>query len=133
MKRTLSFIIILAVLMTSAFVIPTALNQNDAMAASKYVKVKRTTYNKYKTAYNKQKSYKLTISEQKATIAEQKLEITELNATIKDKKQTISWLWDTLEENGFYYNYDTHKWEQQDPSYDEYAEQHAEDYFNEEE
>lgn len=133
MKRTLSFIIILAVLMTSAFVIPTALNQNDVMAASKYVKVKRTTYNKYKAAYNKEKTYKLTISDQKATIAEQKLEITELNATIKDKKQTISWLWSTLEDNGFYYNYDTHKWEQQDPSYDEYAEQHAEDYFNEEE
>ncbi len=125
MKRTLSFIIILAVIMTSAFVIPTATHQNDCMAKSKskYVKVKRTTYNKYKAAYNKEKDYKLTISEQKATISELKLEVNDLNSTIKNKKQTISWLWSTLEENGFYYNYDTHKWEQKDSSYNNSSEE----------
>lgn len=119
MKRIISIIIAVTMCLTCAFVIPATTHQEDACAATKYIKVKVTTYNKYKKAYKNQKTLKLTISEQKATIAEQKLEITELNATIKEKKQTISWLWDTLEENGFYYNYDTHRWEYADPSYEE--------------
>ena len=92
--------------------------QADAGSKSKYVKVKKTTYNKYKKAYQKQASLNKTISNQKLTIANQKAEISELKlvikdqeTTIKDKKQTISWLWGTLEDFGFEYNYDSHQWE----------------------
>ena len=81
---------------------------SQADAATKYVKVKKSTYQKYKKAYKNQASLKLTISDQKA-------QITELNKTIKDKKSTISWLWGTLEDFGYTYNYDSHKWESTSP------------------
>lgn len=88
----------------------------QADAATKYVKVKKSTFQKYKKAYKNQASMKLTIANQNTTIADQKTKITNLNTTIKDKKSTISWLWSTLEDFGYNYNYDTHKWESTSPS-----------------
>lgn len=130
-KRITSIVIAVAVLLSCSFVVPTTMHSNDCFAKSKtkYVKIKKTTYNNMKkTIANQSKaiqnqskaitSYKNTISSQnttianqKTTIAEQKLTISEKEQTIKDKKQTISWLWSTLEDYGYFYNYDTHKWE----------------------
>lgn len=110
------------VVLIAAFVIFSVM-PSQADAATKYVKIKKTTYQKYKKAYKNQASLKSTISKQnstissqKTTIANQKAQIAELNGTIKDKKSTISWLWGTLEEFGYAYNYDTHKWESTSPS-----------------
>lgn len=124
-KKITSIVIAVAVLLSCSFVVPTTMHSNDCFAKSKtkYVKIKKTTYNNMKkTIANQSKaitSYKNTISSQnttianqKTTIAEQKLTISEKEQTIKDKKQTISWLWSTLEDYGYFYNYDTHKWEQ---------------------
>lgn len=130
-KKITSIIIAVAVLLSCSFVVPTTMHSNDCFAKSKtkYVKIKKTTYEKMKktisnqstaiknqskaiTSYkNTVNSQKTTIANQKATIAEQKLTISEKEQTIKDKKQTISWLWSTLEDFGYYYDYDTHKWE----------------------
>ena len=131
-NRILSIVIAITLCMTCAFVLP-AISQTDSCYAAKtkakYVKIKKTTYNKMKKTIASQKTtianqsatiqnqgkaidqYKTTIADQKATIAEQKLTISERDQTIKDKKQTISWLWSTLEDFGYYYSYDTHKWE----------------------
>ncbi len=142
MKRTISLIIAVAMLLTTAFVVPTATHSNDvcAKSKSKYVKIKKTTWKEYKEAYtvtlpnykkkvtslnktvasqkktitarnNTIKNKDATIASQKKTIDAQAAQITEKDATIKDKKSTISWLWDQLEAFGYFYNYDSHKWE----------------------
>lgn len=119
-KKILSILIALAVLMSCAFVVPTT--DTYASAKAKYVKVKQATYNKMKKTIASQKktiaSQKKTITARNNTIANQKVTIAnkdktiaERDATIKDKKSTISWLWSTLEDFGYFYNYDTHKWE----------------------
>lgn len=119
-KKVLSVLIALAVLMSCAFVVPTT--DTYASAKAKYVKVKQATYNKMKKTIASQKktiaSQKKTITARNNTIANQKVTIAnkdktiaERDATIKDKKSTISWLWSTLEDFGYFYNYDTHKWE----------------------
>lgn len=131
-KRITAIIVALAVTLSCAFIIPSTMHNNDCFAKSKtkYVKIKKTTYEKMKKTIASQKttianqkktitarnntinSYKTTVANQKTTIAEQKLEISEKEQTIKDKKQTIGWLWSTLEDFGYFYNYDSHKWEQ---------------------
>ena len=119
-KKILSILIALAVLMSCAFVVPTT--DTYASAKAKYVKVKQATYNKMKKTIASQKktiaSQKKTITARNTTIANQKVTIAnkdkiiaERDATIKDKKSTISWLWSTLEDFGFFYNYDSHEWE----------------------
>lgn len=103
-KRIMSIIIAITMCMTCAFIVPATTHYFDASAASKYKKVKMTTYKKYKKAYKAQPGYIKTISNQKT-------EIENMSKTIKEKKQQVSWLWSTLEDFGYYYNYDTHKWE----------------------
>ena len=134
-KKITSIVIAVAVLLSCSFVIPTTMHANDCFAKSKtkYVKIKKTTYEKMKKTISNQSkaitsykntinSQKTTIANQKATIAEQKLTISEKEQTIKDKKQTISWLWNTLEDYGYFYNYDTHKWESNEETAEEEAE-----------
>jgi hypothetical protein len=133
-KKILSILIALAVLMSCAFVVPTT--DTYASAKAKYIKVKQVTYNKMKKTITSQKktiaSQKKTITAKSNTIADQQKTIAnqqnridqqsyaisnnarvieEKDATIKEKKSTISWLWSTLEDYGYFYNYDTHKWE----------------------
>ena len=109
-KRIMSIAIAIMLIATCAFVIPTTTHQNDcfAKAKTKYVKIKKTTYNNMKKTISNQKA---TIQKQSTAIQNQSKLIDQLNATIKDKKSTINWLWSTLEEFEYEYNYDTHKWE----------------------
>ena len=129
---TIALAVIIAV--SFAFIVPDT--ECFAAAKAKYVKVKQVTYNKMKKTIASQKktiaSQKKTITARNSTIASQKKTITdqqnqinqqnntisnntkvieEKDATIKEKKSTISWLWNQLEEFGYFYNYDTHKWE----------------------
>lgn len=91
MKKKLTVFAIIAVMLCGMFAVPTFNQQDQASAASKYVKVLRTTYNKYKKAY--------------------KVTVPDLKAQLKEKKSQVSWLWETLEGFGYEYNYDTHRWE----------------------
>lgn len=95
MKKKLTILAIIAVMLTGMFAVPTLNPQDQAAAASKYVKVLRTTFNKYKKAY--------------------KVTVPDLKAQLKEKKSQVSWLWETLEDFGYFYNYDTHRWELQNP------------------
>ncbi len=94
MKKLFCYILIIAVMFTA--LIPAT--STETYAATKYVKVKKATFEKYK------KAYKVTVPKQKKTIAS-------LNNTISEKKSTISWLWDTLEDYGYEYSYDSHEWQ----------------------
>lgn len=96
-KKITSFIIILAMLMSATFVTPVFTHSNDACAKTKYVKVKQTTWKKYKKAYKENPKLKT--------------QLEDLNTQLKDKKSQVHWLWETLEEVGYFYNYDTHQWE----------------------
>ena len=109
-KKITSIIIAITMCMTCAFAVPAVTHGDDvyAMAKTTYVKVKKATYNKMKKTIASQKK---TIASQKKTIASQKTKISNQEQTIKDKKSTISWLWGTLEDFGYEYNYDTHRWE----------------------
>ena len=93
MKKIITITITILIAFSCIMIIPT----EESCAATKYIKVKKSTYQKYQKAYKNQTSLKKTINE--------------LNTTIKEKKSTISWLWSTLEDFGYNYNYDTHKWE----------------------
>lgn len=130
-RRVISIITAVMLVFTCAFVVPATTHHDDAFAKSKskYVKIKRTKYNNMVKTINNQKTtitnlnsyitnYKTTIANQKKTISNQSTSIQnqsklidDLNAQLKDKKQQVSWLWSTLEEFGYRYNYDTHKWE----------------------
>ena len=118
-RRIMSIIIAVTMCFTCAFVLPAISHTDDCFAKakkSKYVKIKRTTYNKMKATINNQS---VTIQKQSTAIQNQSKAIGNLNTTIKDKKKTISWLWSTLEDFGYFYNYDTHKWEPESVAHDE--------------
>lgn len=119
MKKITAILIALVMVATCAFLIP---DDTYAAAKAKYVKVKQVTYEKMKKTIASQKktiasqkktitARNKTITSQKSTITTKTNKITELQNTIKEKKSTISWLWSQLEEFGYFYNYDTHKWE----------------------
>lgn len=97
MKKYIAILIAVTMLFTVSL--------TPTYAATKYVKVKSATFQKYKKAYT------VTVPKQKKTIAAKNKKIESLNATIKDKKQTISWLWGTLEDFGYEYSYDNHYWQ----------------------
>lgn len=90
-KRVITIITAVILAVTCMMVVPTVNTDDQAAAASKYVKVLRTTFNKYKKAY--------------------KVTVPDLKAQLKEKKSQVSWLWETLEGFGYEYNYDTHRWE----------------------
>lgn len=123
-KKIIAFATIIVMVFTCAFVMPTVTHSDDAFAKAKtkYVKIKKTTYNKMKKTITNQSnaiaSYKKTVASQKSTIQKQSTAIQnqsklidEQKEEINKKKQQVSWLWSTLEEFGYGYNYDTHKWE----------------------
>lgn len=128
-KKVLTIALAVIIAVSFAFIVPDT--KCFAAAKAKYVKVKQVTYNKMKKTIASQKktiaSQKKTITNQQKTIADQQNRINQQNntinnnakaieekdATIKEKKSTISWLWSSLEEFGYFYNYDTHKWERQ--------------------
>lgn len=119
-KRITSIIVAVAVLLSCSFVVPTTMHSNDCFAKSKakkvkYIKVKKTTYNKMKATIDNQsitiQKQSSTIQKQSAAITNQSKLIDDQKAQLKDKKSQVSWLWETLESFGYFYNYDTHKWE----------------------
>lgn len=130
-KRIVSIVTAIMLALTCAFVMPTVTHNDDAFAKakSKYVKVLKKTYNNMKKTISSQKktiaAQKKTISARDTTIKNQstaiqnqskmiesqKATINEKENALKDKKQQVSWLWSTLEEFGYQYNYDSHKWE----------------------
>jgi lipopolysaccharide export LptBFGC system permease protein LptF len=127
-KRITSIIIAVAVLLSCSFVVPTTMHSNDCFAKSKskkvkYIKVKKTTYNKMKATINNQsvtiQKQSSTIQKQSAAITNQSKLIDEQKAQLKNKKSQVSWLWSTLEDFGYFYNYDTHKWEPESVAHDE--------------
>jgi len=127
MKKITAILIIIMMIATCFCIIP----ETDcyAIAKTKYIKIKQVTYEKMQktiasqkktiasqkktiTAKNKTIATKnKTITSQKTTITNKTNENAELQNTIKEKKSTISWLWSNLEDFGYKYNYDTHKWE----------------------
>ena len=126
MKKKL-LAVTLAVMLAVSFAFVVTDDECSAAAKAKYVKVKQKTYNKMKKTIAAQKktiaSQKTTISKQNSTITslnktitDQKAQIEEKDTTIKKKNSTINWLYDSMEEAGYKYNYDTHRWEQTETS-----------------
>lgn len=92
-----------------------ALTPVEVDAATKYVKIKRTTYNTMKSTISSQKK---TISSQKSTIASYKTKVSDRDATIKEKNSTIQWLYRNMETQGMHYSKENHAWVPDDGTHD---------------
>lgn len=99
-----------------------ALTPVEVDAATKYVKIKRTTYNTMKSTISSQKktisSQKKTITSQKSTIASYKTKVSDRDATIKEKNSTIQWLYRNMEAQNMHYSNQNHAWVPNDGNHD---------------
>lgn len=106
MKRIISMIMVLCLVFSMFTVTSSAMSKKT----SKYVKVKRATYQKYKKAYNNQKNLKIEIQNLEEenynlkrqvndltnTIAAKDEEIARLQEELEDQKSLNRWVWNNI-------------------------------------
>ena len=113
MKRIISMIMVLCLVFSMFTVTSSAMSKKT----SKYIKVKRATYQKYKKAYNNQKNLKIEIqnlgeenyglkrqvNDLTNTVAAKDEEIARLQEELEDQKSLNRWVWNNIYSLGLSY------------------------------